>query len=245
MEPPLGGHDNTMSGITIQQQQLVEECQGLVRFLARRLHSRLPRSVELDDLIGYGQIGLLQAAGDYDPNQGTKFSSFAFYRIRGAIYDGAQKLQWFRKSRSPVMKFDELSDSVQEHAEASGSPQKNDLSSDANWFRNISGSLASVYLSSQCSGADEVSTEIEDRSTVAPWSEMDRMEISQKLKEAIQSLPADSAALVRAVYFENQTLQEAGQRLGISKSWASRMHARAIEQLARCLRGSGVAEAVP
>ncbi len=231
-----------MSGLTIQKQQFVEECQGLVRFLARKIHSRLSASVELDDLIGYGQIGLLQAANEFDPNHGTKFSSFAFYRIRGAIYDGVSKLQWFRTSRRTAVRSDELADSIQKNC--STSTGHNDLSADVNWFRQISSSLAVVFLSSCGSETDEFSSEFADRSTAAPWSELDRAEISQKLHEAIQSLPTDSAALVLAVYFKKQTLQEAGQQLGISKSWASRMHARAIEQLARCLRSSGITETV-
>lgn len=233
-----------MTGITVEKQLLVEECQGLVRFLARKVHSRLPASIDLDDLIGYGQVGLLQAAREFDPNVGTKFSSFAYYRIRGAIYDGVHKLQWFRSSRDTFVRYAELSDSIQEEAGLARPAESDDLSQDANWFRNISGSLAVMYLSSHCCGEDEPSQEIEDRSAPTPWSQLDRSEISEKLQEAIQHLPAESASLVRAVYFENQTLQEAGQRLGISKSWASRMHARAIEQLARLLRESGVAEPV-
>ena len=73
-------------------QQSVEECQGLVRSLALKVHRGLPRRVDLDDLIGYGQVGLVEAANEFDGSRGTRFATFAYYRIRGAIYDGLAAL---------------------------------------------------------------------------------------------------------------------------------------------------------
>jgi RNA polymerase sigma factor for flagellar operon FliA len=67
-----------------------------------------------------------------------------------------------------------------------------------------------------------------------------QQEARERLAQLIPTLPADSAALIRSIYFEGLTLQEAGERLGISKGWASRLHARALEQLARGLRSVGI-----
>ena len=77
---------------------LIEECQGLVRLLASRIHRKLPSHVELGDLEAYGQVGLLEAARDFDPTRGGRFSTFAYYRIRGAIYDGLAKMSWFSRT---------------------------------------------------------------------------------------------------------------------------------------------------
>ena len=73
-------------------QQLVVSCQGLVRSLAWKIHCKLPRSVDLEDLVCYGQIGLVEAARDFDSSRGGQFTTYAYYRIRGAILDGMSKM---------------------------------------------------------------------------------------------------------------------------------------------------------
>src|SRR5437867_7017327 len=78
-------------------QVLIEGCQGLVRSLAWKIHRKLPPHVELDDLIAFGQLGLVQAARDYDPSKGSKFITYAYYRIRGSIFDGLSKMAWFNR----------------------------------------------------------------------------------------------------------------------------------------------------
>ena len=85
---------------TPPQQQLIESCQGLVRSLAWKIHQKLPRGVDLDDLIAYGQIGLAQAARDFDVSRGGQFSTFAWYRTRGAILDGLAQMSWFTRHPS-------------------------------------------------------------------------------------------------------------------------------------------------
>src|SRR4051812_22091921 len=77
-------------------QQLVHSCQGLVRSLAWQIHRKCPAQVELDDLIAYGQVGLAQAANEFDPVRANQFTTYAYYRIRGAILDGLSQLSWFR-----------------------------------------------------------------------------------------------------------------------------------------------------
>lgn len=211
------------------QQRLVNECQGLVRFLAQQIHTRLPSRIDLDDLIGYGQLGLIQAAQDYDPDKGTKFSTFAYYRIRGAIYDGARKLEWYRSSRDPDAKYEQLADEVVEACTAEAGTE--DVGREATWFARTASSLAVVFLNSNAEGA-----EVEDRSTPAPWANLLQRETSIKLREALDRIPPDAAALIRSVYYEDRTLQDAADRLGISKSWASRLHTKALEQLSRALR---------
>ena len=79
---------------TAEQQQWIEQCQGLVRSLALQIHRKLPANIDLEDLIAYGQLGLVEAARSFDAGRGCQFSTFAYYRIRGAIYDGAAKMSW-------------------------------------------------------------------------------------------------------------------------------------------------------
>ena len=221
-----------------EKDRLVLECQGLVRHLAQQVRSRTPAWIETDDLIGYGQVGLLQAARDFDPAKGTKFSTFAYYRIRGAIFDGVHKLSWFRADRDPETKYNQMADSLLQttmsETTSTESGKTVELTHEASWFSRIASSLAIVYLAS----ADEEgrTADVVDESAPAPWFGLVQRETSGKLREAMERLPPDAAALIRAVYYEDRTLQEAADRLGISKSWASRMHARALEQLARHMK---------
>jgi RNA polymerase sigma factor for flagellar operon FliA len=235
-----------MTANSTERDQLVKECQGLVRHLAQQVRQRMPSWVEMDDLIGYGQIGLMQAARDFDPARGNKFSTFAFYRIRGSIYEGVNKLMWFRASRNPETKYGPMADDLLETTAGDRSTiatsQGDELAAEASWLGRMTASLAMIYLAS--AGYEGKPLDLVDSKAAAPWSAMADSESRAGLRTALEYLPADAAALIRAVYFEDRTLQEAADRLGISKSWASRMHARALEQLAQKL-GKEAAERLP
>ena len=224
-------------------EQLIEDSQGLVRFLAKQIHRRAPQQVELDDLIGYGQIGLAEAARDFDPTQNIKFTTFAYYRIRGAIYDGMYKMSWFSRRRHRELRYQQMANAALQAESAAESDGT--LQGDTGWLQQMTGALAVVYLATREPGGEEGfgDREVVDESARSPAALAAEKELVQVLHRLIDELPKDSAELVRATYFEGLTLQDAGERLGISKSWASRLHARALEQLARAMRALGVEEA--
>ena len=98
-----------MTGPDPLVQQRIEECQGLVRSLALSIRRKLPPTVELEDLIAYGQVGLGEAARDFDPDRGSRFSTYAYYRIRGAIYDGLSKMAWFDRVQASQVRYEQMS----------------------------------------------------------------------------------------------------------------------------------------
>jgi RNA polymerase sigma factor FliA len=226
-----------MTETTVDRERLVLECQGLVRHLAQQVRKRMPSWVEMDDLIGYGQVGLMQAARDFDPARGNKFSTFAFYRIRGAIFEGVNKLMWFRAARNPESKYGPMSDDLLETTANDRPGDSTDLAGEASWLGRMTASLAMIYLAS--AGDEGKPLDLADPDAATPWSGLADQDSRDKLSQALNLLPPDAAALVRAVYYEDRTLQEAADRLGISKSWASRMHAKALEQLAQKLGQEG------
>lgn len=221
-------------------QHLVESCQGLVRSLAIRIQKKLSRPVELDDLIADGEIGLLEAARDFDPSKGAKFSTYAYYRIRGAIYDGLSRMSWIGKSNRREIRYEQsANDVLRLENEYATEGVTSSLEADWTWLQNISGALAVVYLSTR-GDDDEDSFDPSDELERGPELTAIAREIRERLRQLVDSLPAEAAALIRAVYFEDQTLEEAGRKIGVSKSWASRLHARTLSQLARSLRAIGV-----
>ena len=235
-----------MSDPACNPQQLIEQHQGLVRSLAVKIHRRLPQRVELDDLIGYGEVGLAEAARDFDPGRGLQFSTFAYYRIRGAIYDGLSKMTWFGRAHYQQVRNEQMSGEVlradAEKENDAGATAKTDDESELRWLRDLSRTLAVVYLASHADEKDHAGSDaLVDTSTLSPLETAMRREIYHRLHQLIGCLPPESGGLIRAVYFEGLTLQEAGLRLGISTSWASRLHAKAIEQLGRSLRLGGAA----
>lgn len=224
-------------------QELMSECQGLVRTLALKLHRSLPPNVDLDDLIGYGQIGLAEAANAYNPSRGVKFSTFAYYRIRGAVFDGLGKMAWTRQSRRRDVKYRQMANELLENENANNNSGGSNLQDDVSWFKRLSSALAVVYLSSGRSDSEEKeSIQLVDQSVEAPPAELCGREIRQILQELIDALPTDESALIRAAYYEGLTLQEAARRIGVSKSWASRLHARTLQRLANSLKLMGMAE---
>ena len=223
-------------------QQLIEQSQNLVRSIAWKIHRGLPSSVDVEDLVAYGQVGLAEAAQNFDPEQGRQFSTFAYYRIRGAIYDGLAKMAWFSRAHYKRLRYEQMANEVMrlqcedQSSEAAPAAEAN------GWFRNISSVLAVVYLATHRSDDDSEDMPIEDQSSPAPAAEAIDRETNAKLGELIDQLPDESRSLIRSVYFEGLSLREAGDRLGVSKAWASRLHAKTLDRLARLLRTQGIAE---
>lgn len=231
-----------MSTAARTTESLIAGSQGLVRSLAVQVHRRLPPQVDLEDLVGYGQLGLAEAARDFDPTRGGQFSTFAYYRIRGAIYDGLSKMTWFKRSQYQKIRYQQMSEeALAMAAEDPGAPKKQP-GDEAQWLSKLAGTLAVIYLSTHSGDSDDSPMELADPEAPAPQAEVIHNETNKKLHELIDRLPEDEGRLIRAAYFEGLTLKEAGERIGVSKAWASRLHARTLDRLARSLRQLGISE---
>jgi RNA polymerase sigma factor for flagellar operon FliA len=232
----------SMTPLNPQQQQLIVSCQGLVRSIAWKVRCKLPAHVDLEDLVGYGQVGLAEAARDFDPSRGSQFTTFAYYRVRGAILDGLSKMAWFNRSDYYQGRYEQMANDVL-GLEDSTTGQNAAVEEDARWLKGVTSALAVVYLFSRRAGEGGAeSQDVEDKASESPESIAEESELSRKLHELIDALPPDAAAIIRAAYFDGLTLKEAGENLGVSKAWASRLHARALGQLARSLRISQLAD---
>lgn len=221
--------------------ELIEVGQALVHSLAAKIARNLPVRVDRDDLIAYGQVGLAEAARQFDPQRGAQFTTFAYYRIRGAIYDGVSKMSWTSRARYARYRADEMAtDTLALAHESSPGNDATPLADEARWFRDVAEKLAVVHL---VSGADDGERGVRESSiedtAVSPAASVASHEIDAKLHDFVDKLPAPERRLIQTVYFEGATLQEAANRLGISKSWASRLHAKILDDLARSLRRIG------
>jgi RNA polymerase sigma factor for flagellar operon FliA len=221
------------AGVTLEPEaeQRVDSCQGLVRSLAWKIQQKVGRMVELDDLIGYGQIGLVEASRNFDASRGHAFSTFAHYRIRGAILDGLSKLSWFRPTAYHSSWYEQLADELLEDENADRTEPS------GAWIRRTSGSLAVSFLLSSDAADNVQSVTGHD---AAPDAGLLSEEVRRLLREAIAQLPPQQSDLITLMYFQGHNLTEAARKLGIGKPWASRLHARTLTQLAEALRRVGV-----
>ena len=222
---------NTASGTG----ELIANGRALVRSIAIRIHRNLPVKVDLDDLVAYGELGLAQAARDFDPDMGNQFSTFAYHRIRGAIYDGLAKMTWTSRARYRRMRFESMSSDVLESEREIDDGNPKNAEESGRWFGRVTERLAIVFLACDGEGngsfADTVIDPCEGVS-----ARMIHREAGEKLRAMVERLPESDKRLINYVYFEGLSLQEAGIRLGFSKSWASRLHAKILERLADDMR---------
>jgi RNA polymerase sigma factor for flagellar operon FliA len=224
------------------RQRLITSCQGLVRSIAWKVHQRLPPHVDLEDLVAYGQVGLAEAARDFDSGRGGQFTTYAWYRVRGAILDGLSRMRWFNRGDFEAGRYERMAHETLADADPGGGddalPPADEIDRQGAWLKGMSSALAVAYISSWCGpGAED---EIADSGVETPDRIVMRRETAAILREAVAALPSDMAALVRLTYFEGQTLTSAAERVGISKAWASRLHTRALGRLATALQAAGL-----
>jgi RNA polymerase sigma factor FliA len=224
------------------RERLVVAYSPLVKFIAGRMASGLPSHVEESDLISYGLLGLIGAIERFDPDREIKFETFAVARVKGAIIDELRSLDWVPRSvrarardvekahaaleaklqRAPTdeemaaklhMGVDEFNDSLLEIANSSV------LALDDLWtFADPEGS----------GGAISVLDTIHDPNAVDPETEATASELKDRLADAIESLPERERLVVALYYYENLTLREIGEVLGVTESRVSQLHTKAV-----------------
>jgi len=230
-----------MSTVTPQNRDLlIMSCQGMVRSIAWKIHQRLPLHVDLDDLVAYGQVGLAEAARDFDPLRGLKYTTFAWYRVRGAILDGVAKMRRFQRGDLDGERFDRMANEALADGGGTGDVAGT-LVDDGAWLKGMASALAVTFVATFAGSAAEP-LDRADATAERPEAIVIRGEVVARLRELVAALPVDARTLIEATYFEGVTLTEAASRLGISKAWASRLHSRTLGRLARSLGEAGLAD---
>jgi len=222
------------------RRRLVDEHLTYVRSIAARVKETLPREVELDELVGYGTQGLLEAAERWDGAQAS-FTTFAYYRVRGAIFDGLRRMGWL--SRSEYGRAQERAGVYLEDRaarEGDGGDERS-LEEELRDLAGALGGVAAVFLTSLGAQHEEALPDPAE----APSERIERRQSTWEMRELVARLPPRERRLIELYYFEEKSLQEAGALLGLSKSWTSRVHARAVERLASELAKRGAAPPKP
>ncbi|HSE42857.1 MAG TPA: sigma-70 family RNA polymerase sigma factor [Acidobacteriota bacterium] len=221
----------------LSKEELVEKYTPLVRSIAAQLKSRLGVNLEFDDLMSSGRLGLLEAAERFDYKLGVSFKTFAYYRIRGAMYDGLRKMEVITRRKDPRIKFEEAANQLigSEVTRGSTEARKPTVKDDIEEVRGLISSLVPIYFLAT-DALDQIqhpekSSNIEEQASLTQEKEV--------LKEALGKLSKNERTLIELYYYQDLTLEEAATKLGLSKSWASRLHARALSKLKGSFRSRG------
>lgn len=216
---------------------LVEQYGNFVRSIAKQVKKSLSPKIELDDLIAYGMAGLLEAAERYNPNLGANFTTFSYYRVRGAIYDGLRGMGWVSRHEYQKIRFGERAtaylENVANREMASPGQRKNTQEEIENLSNQVS-QLVTIFVTSM---EDLKNTDFEDKQAVRQDTQIEEKELRHFIKQALHKLPPQDQELIQLYYFQGLSLEEVGEKIGLSKSWTCRRHAQVIEKLSVVLKG--------
>ncbi|MDP9000057.1 MAG: sigma-70 family RNA polymerase sigma factor [Myxococcota bacterium] len=208
----------------------------LVDIVARQLGRRIAAAVTLDDLRSFGREGLLQAARTFDESHGVPFRRWANVRIRGAMIDGVRKWGGLPRRVYRELRSWEAGDrmlTTYDEEDAIG-PATTPEAADARLTAYLAGIATAIAMGTMVASPRE-NREVEGCDET-PEKLVQDLELSTRVRAIVAKLPDRERTLIERHYFGDETLDAAAASLGLSKSWGSRLHARAIEIIGRELR---------
>lgn len=236
------GRMGSISSHLCERDALIEQYHDFVEGLVTRLIRAmgLPQR-HRDDFIAAGFLGLVEAAGRFDATRGSDFRSFAFLRIRGAVIDHIRASSDLSGYAYQMLKALEGAQDIRERSlELRGSQAQPRRSVSAEAIDTLGKSAIAMALSNATSEFNQIANECASD----PESDLQKKETAQKIRSAVATLPEKERTIVEQYYFRDLTLhQVAEQYSGLSKSWVSRLHDRALEMLRDNLVQQGVLSA--
>jgi RNA polymerase sigma factor for flagellar operon FliA len=217
---------------------------SLVKIVAKKMATRLPASVDYDDLVSAGLIGLMQALERFKPEKGFKFKTYAEFRIRGAMIDELRSQDWCPKGmRQKAKQFERICEKLRQkkgrratdkelcQALHISKPKFDQLVRDVNTLEQMN--LASYIRVG--SDEDRTQTTIELVPDCAeganPFEAANRHDIREKIEKAMRLLPETERTVLALYYFEDLNLKEIGRQLSLSESRVCQLHSKALSTL--------------
>jgi RNA polymerase sigma factor for flagellar operon FliA len=229
----------TKTGFTPDEERVMVEHLPIVRYIARRIHERLPQHVEMEELVSAGVLGLMDAFQKFDPAKKVQFRSYAQFRIRGAILDSLRTLDWSprdlrRKGRAIEQAIRLLT------VRLGRTPFEQEIAGELQMelgdYQQLLGELKGLEIGtlhlerSEDSGEEELAY-VPNRPEEDPLFRCLQGEMRQRLIEAIENLPERERLVMTLYYYEEMTMKEIGLTLGVVESRVSQIHASAVLHL--------------
>jgi RNA polymerase sigma factor for flagellar operon FliA len=223
------------------RERLVVAYSPLVKFIAGRMASGLPSHVEESDLISYGLLGLIGAIERFEPERDIKFETFAVARVKGAIIDELRSLDWVPRSvRSRAREIERAHAALEAKLQRAPTDEEmaEKLEMTVDEFRDALLQIANssvlalddLWTFADPEGGSQISVldTIRDPGAVDPEDEAQASEVKDRLADAIESLPERERLVIALYYYENLTLREIGEVLGVTESRVSQLHTKAV-----------------
>jgi RNA polymerase sigma factor for flagellar operon FliA len=225
------------------RERLVVAYSPLVKYVAGRTAAGLPPHVEEADLISYGLVGLISAIERFDPSREIKFETYAITRVKGAIIDELRSIDWVPRSVRARAREIERANVKLEHR-LQRSPNDEEIAAELKiTLPEFHESLLTISHSSVAaldelwtvsdSSGDQVSLmdTIEDPNAPDPSRALDVGDLKDRIADSIASLPEREKLVIALYYYENLTLREIGEVLGVTESRISQLHTKAVLRL--------------
>jgi len=220
----------------------------IVKYIAGRMAIHVPQNIEMNDLVGWGVLGLLDAVEKFDHLQDIKFTTYASIRIRGAIIDQIRSLDWAPRSlRSLARRVGAAKEKLRHEKGVEPSVQDvaQELSLDADQVEDAISQLQTAHVLSldDYLPAEENSEsrkmDVTSSATVpSPGQVAERKERQEQIVQAILQLPDQQQKVLNLYYYEELTLKEIGVVLDVTESRICQIHSAAMKQLRKVMQGA-------
>ncbi len=219
-----------------ERARLVVRHLDLAHRAARSIYPRVKAHVELDELVALASSGLAEAAQRYEPDRGATFNTYAWYRVQGAVIDGLRKLTALpRREWAKLVALRAASEYLEHRGDRDAGAAQRGIApasgADAlTAIKDAMSAIRTIYITSLDAMTDD-GFDPAAEPTMSVDDKIDTTRLAHRLAKAFAALPDRERRLMRLHYWEGKNLLEAGAELGMSKSWASRTHAQAVERL--------------
>ena len=217
----------------VQQEKIVKHYGPKIRYIAIRIKLKLPRTVELGELISAGTLGLMEALGKFKPQLGVHFESYAENRIRGAMLDELRRLDWIPRSLRQKVKILEEAIGAFEH-DYGRMPTEEDLQKRTGMeLKDIRQGLEALENQSWISLdsiQDNICQEVSD-TTGEPYFQTAKAELAARLIPVLETLTSKERLVLSLYYADECNMREAGEILGITEGRVSQLHSQALGRL--------------
>jgi RNA polymerase sigma factor FliA len=210
--------------------RLIEANIPYAHALAAEVVRKLPPDLERKDIQGWAELGLVEAANAFDATRGVQFKTFAYYRIKGAIYDGLRKMGWYPKAQYQQMRFEMAANEYMRDASGE-TPGAGTADAQLQDLKETTGNVMACYMLS----LEAMPEEPVDSKQVSAEEIVVEAEQKRNIRWLLSKLPEINRVVLEGFYFGGLTLDQIGTKLGLSRSWVCRLHAKSLAMLRKQL----------
>lgn len=235
-------------GDALARERLIVDHMRVVKYIAGRMAIHVPSNIEMNDLIHWGVLGLIDAVEKFDHKQDIKFSTYASIRIRGAIIDQIRSLDWAPRSLRNMARRVGAAREKLRH-EFGREPSAAELAADMGVTEDVVEETQAQLQTAQVLSLDDYIpndessqtrkvSNIEDRSIRTPQDNIEDQERLDRLIAAIMQVPEQQQKVLHLYYYEELTLKEIGLVLEVSESRVCQIHSAAMKSLRKVMQGT-------